>query len=340
MAAAMRVAGVTAGCCTALLAYGAAAQSTGESRARIEVAAGQLASELVTVCPLADPGDQAAFEHCRQGLFGGSLLRRSLNTILLWGRPHPTPGETLEHTTLTQFAPEVWTGLYAPMFMFDGTWTMEYDEHERLYRARLGALFRNALAPGQYPYPFWHSAKKWNDYQNANAVVFWIKPESGTIMIGQFTNDGRENVRLKSPPVARPPFDGQWMWTEADGTAQPQPALFQGLFAADNPYLAKLEPSYRDFANAMRKGHCAQCHVPDNPNHMSRLVLLQTPVHAASEIKRLMNAVRQNDMPLDDSGLYREIDTDTKAALLQYGAAFEILVDAAREWERIRNGSL
>ena len=59
-----------------------------------------------------------------------------------------------------------------------------------------------------------------------------------------------------------------------------------------------------------------------------RLVLLQTPAHAASEIKRLMRAVRDNDMPVDDSHLYRDIDPDTRAALLDYGG-----VDAARAWE-------
>jgi len=64
-----------------------------------------------------------------------------------------------------------------------------------------------------------------------------------------------------------------------------------------------------------------------------RLVLLQTPAHAASEIKRLMRAVRDNDMPVDDSHLYRDIDPDTRAALLDYGGAFEATVDAARAWE-------
>jgi hypothetical protein len=76
--------------------------------------------------------------------------------------------------------------------------------------------------------------------------------------------------------------------------------------------------------------------VPDNPSRTSRLVLLQTPVHAASEIKRLMKAVRDNEMPLDDTLLYREIDPDTRAALLDYGAAFEDLVDAARAWDESR----
>ena len=55
----------------------------------------------------------------------------------------------------------------------------------------------------------------------------------------------------------------------------------------------------------MRTGHCNGCHVPNNPSRMSRLVLLQTPVHAASEIKRIMRSVRDNEMPIDDLLLYR-----------------------------------
>ncbi|HEY2873043.1 MAG TPA: hypothetical protein VGJ56_14060, partial [Reyranella sp.] len=71
----------------------------------------------------------------------------------------------------------------------------------------------------------------------------------------------------------------------------------------------------------------------------NRLVLLQTPAHAASEIKRLMRVVRDNDMPLDDSLVAREVDADTRAALLDYGAAFEETVDAARAWEQSRAAS-
>jgi hypothetical protein len=326
------LAGIVA--CCFVLGPGADAGGGDDARAGVQGTVQQLARELSTVCPLADPGDQKAFDACRRALFQGSLLRRSVSAILLWGRPHPKPGESLKDTTLTQFAPEVWTGLYAPMFMFDGTWTVEYDEREHLYRARLGALFRNALEPGQYPYPFWHSAKKWNDYQNANTLVLWFTPQSGTIVVGQFTNDGQAHPGLRSAPVARPPFDGQWLWTDARGDTQPAAALFQGLFADENPYLRELELRYRDLAEYLRQGHCNDCHVPDNPNRMTRLVLLQTPAHAASEIKRLMRAVRDNDMPVDEALLYREIDSDTRAALLDYGTAFEAAVDAARAWDQ------
>jgi hypothetical protein len=322
-----------AACCLAL-ALEAHAQTTDEPRLRIEATIRQLALELPAVCPLAHPGDQKAFDDCRQALFQDSTLRRYVNTILLWGRPKP--GETLKDTTLTQFAPEVWTGLYAPLFMFDGTWHLTYDEGEQLYQARLGVLFRNSLDPGQYPYPFWHSAKKWNDYQKANTLVLWLSPQSGRIVVGQFTNDGHEHPGLKSEPISPPPFEGQWMWTDASGNTQPAPTLFQGLFSNDNPYLRTLEPAYRELANAMRTGHCNDCHVPNNPGGMSRLVLLQTPVHAASEIKRLMRSVRDNEMPIDDTLLYHEIDPDTRAALLDYGVVFEDLVDAARAWEAAR----
>ena len=305
----------------------------------IEAKAVKIAAQLAAACPLADPGDQVAFDSCRQKMFRNSELRQELNAILLWGRPDPDPDQKLKDTTLTQFAQEVWSGLYGPLFMFDGTWTVDYHAGEKLYRIQFGALFRNALSPGQYPYPFWHNAKKWDDYQKANTLMFWIRPSSGSFVVGQFFNNGQEIARLKTTPHIPPVFDGRWMWMDAAGKTQPQPALFQGLFRPDNPYLAQLEPSYRDLANAMRDGHCNDCHVPDNPGKTKRLVLLQTPAHAASEIKRVMEDVRGNKMPQDDFGLYREIDDQTKGALLKYGAAFEEVVDSARQWEKSHMGA-
>jgi hypothetical protein len=220
------------------------------------------------------------------------------------------------------------SGLYMPMFMFTGEYEIGFDPTERLYRARVPALFRNALDPGQYPYPFWHDAKKWADYQAANELTFWIDPAKVKVVIMQFSARGRPDPKLTSVPYTRPTFDGKWMWMDAKGQSQPQPTLFVGLMRSTNPYLGQLDSTFRELAGELRKGSCHECHSPDNYTGMKRLVLMQTPAHAAGEIKRIMRAVREEKMPLDDAGLYKEMDPAIKATLLKQGAAFELVVDA------------
>ena len=48
---------------------------------------------------------------------------------------------------------------------------------------------------------------------------------------------------------------------------------------------------------------------------MRRLVLMHTPAHAAGEIARLMKAVREDRMPLDDTGIEQPLDPALKRAL-------------------------
>lgn len=42
----------------------------------------------------------------------------------------------------------------------------------------------------------------------------------------------------------------------------------------------------------MRNNACFACHVPNNPEKMQYLVLLQTPVDAAGEIDRVIRSVK------------------------------------------------
>src|SRR5437763_6782538 len=123
---------------------------------QVERMAAELALELQRVCPPASPADQAAFDRCRRSLFGDSALRRSLAPRLLWGRRNQDAGALLKDTNLTQFAPDVFAGLYLALFMFSGEHSIEYVERERLYLIQLKSAFRNRLPPGQFPYPFWH----------------------------------------------------------------------------------------------------------------------------------------------------------------------------------------
>ena len=294
--------------------------------------ASEVALELQQICPPASPSDQAAFDLCRRSLFGDSALRRSLAPRLLWGRRNQDAGATLKNTNLTQFAPDVIAGLYLSLFMYSGEYTTEYVERERLYLIRLRAGFRNLLPPGQFPYPFWHEEAKWGVYQAANSVLLWVNPKSAKIVIGQFTERGSDSPVVSTHPIS-PKFDGDWMWMDKEGRIQPRVTLFDGLFRENNPYLSKLDFTYRTLALRMRDAQCDNCHVPNNPSKMLRLVLMHTPAHAAGEISRLMTAVREERMPLDESGIEQSLEPGLKRALLESGEAFEELVTAAKDWE-------
>jgi hypothetical protein len=310
-------------------------------RAEVEQLAASLAAELSRLCPPARPGDQAAFDRCRHALFEDSAFRSSLSPYVLWGRVKDRDlSARIKDTNLTQFAPDVLTGMYIPLFMFNGKHAVEYRADEGLFRVRLETAFRNRLAPGQFPYPFWHEEDKWSVYQSANAILLWVDPKTVKVKVAQFTDRGPNKPIVSSEWVRAPQFDGKWMWTDAEGREQPRATLFDGLFKRDNPYAGKLDAAYRNFALKLREAQCLDCHVPNNPEKMKKLVLLQSPAHAAGEIKRVMDAVRKDKMPLDQTGIEQPLDEPLKRTLLEQGAAFEALVDAAKAWEKERGKSL
>ena len=67
-----------------------------EDMQRVERLVATLAQEAATLCPLSDPGDQHALDRCRSALFKDLYFKRSLARIVLWGRPSPAPGGTIE----------------------------------------------------------------------------------------------------------------------------------------------------------------------------------------------------------------------------------------------------
>jgi hypothetical protein len=219
-----------------------------------------------------------------------------------------------------------------PLFMFNGEHTLEYVPSERLYMVRLRAAFRNRLPPGQFPYPFWHDEAKWSVYQSANSILLWIDPKTAKIAIGQFTERGSGGPVIATAPIAHK-FDGQWMWVDKDGRLQPRVTLFDGLFRSDNPYVPKLDSEYRTLALRMRDAQCDNCHVPNNPNKMRRLVLMHSPAHASGEIARLLLAVREDRMPLDDAGVEQPLEPAQKRALLESASTFEALLKSAKDWD-------
>ncbi|MBX3587483.1 MAG: hypothetical protein KF796_12660 [Ramlibacter sp.] len=301
-------------------------------------AAREIAAELASHCPLAPAGDTGAYNACRQALFGPSVLRAHLPGYLMWGRQSANPNATLRQTNLTQFAPEVWTSMYAPLFMFNGRHTVEWVPEEKMFLVRLEAAFRNRLAPGQFPYPFWHDEAKWNTYENANAMMLWIAPDTGKVRAAQFTSRASTSLLQPVEPVRHAKYEGPWLWTDEKGNTQPAVTLFDGLYRAENPYIKSMDRQYRDLALQMRESQCTNCHVPNNPDKMSRLVLLSTPAHAAGEIDRLIKAVKEDRMPMDDFRVSYALPAEAKKWLLDSAEAFRTTVRAAQDWENQANG--
>ena len=88
----------------------------------------------------------------------------------------------------------------------------------------------------------------------------------------------------------------------------------------------------------MRNASCLSCHVPSNPAGARTLVLLQTPAHAAGEIKKVLKAVRAGKMPIEDWGDPQPLEESLKRILLLEGQAFSDAVDQALAWERYAHG--
>jgi hypothetical protein len=302
-------------------------------KSKVEQRAQLIAQELAQFCPAADPGDQKAFDKCRNSLFNQSQFRSSLPDFVLWGRQRNV-NTTLKDSKLTQFAPDVFSGLYASLFMFNGKHTVEFVPRENLYLIRFQTGFRNRLEPGQFPYPFWHEDDKWATYENAKEFMLWWDPKADKVKVAQFTALGTGTPIVKLDQVKHA-FDGKWLWTDKAGLTQPMVTVFDGLYRADNPHIKQLDIAYKSLALKLRDGQCFECHVPNNPDGMKKLVLLQTPAHAAAEIKRVLKSVREDTMPKDEFGIEQPLAKAQKNALLLEGERFESLVEAARKWEQI-----
>jgi len=305
--------------------------------APLRALAARIAAELAERCPLAPPSDQTALDACRSAMFHGSVLRQALAPEVLWGRDGKYPGTPLVATNLTRFSPEILSGMYLPLFMFNGRWSVDYVPEQDRVRLRLEAAFRNRLPPAEFPYPFWHDPGKWSAYENTHAVVLWWAPERGLFDVAQFSWRGPLAAGAQVQPLPTPAFDGRWVWTDANGQVQPKVTLFDGLYSAANPYLKRVDASYRGFALALRRGDCIGCHSPDNRAGMRRLVLLQTPMHAAADIDAVLDSVRRERMPIDNYGGEIALDAATRRLLLDRGAKFAADVKAAREWEAARD---
>jgi hypothetical protein len=295
-----------------------------------------IAAELVMQCPLSDADDASAFEGCRTALGEGSVLRAALPERVLWGR-EAAADAALRQSSLTQLAPEVWTRLYAPLFMFNGNHRVEWMAAENQFVIRLEAAFRNRLPQGLFPYPFWHEQATWRAYQNTNGLLLWVQPQTARVHVAQFTDQASTPALQEVRPVAHR-FDGRWMWTDAGGRMQPAAAHFDGLYRPGNPYRDALDRQYRDLALQLHESRCSACHTPASTATERPLVLLSSAAHVTGEIDRLVHAVRE--ARLDAAPFPHALTAEDRQWLLVSAEAFRETVRAARRWEREARSSL
>ena len=289
--------------------------------------AAALAGRLAAACPVAGYDNEAAFESCRQALRTTTL---PLEPAIAWGGDQPD--KAVKKKELTHLSSQVFQALYLPLFSFTGRWSTDEDPQSHAPIIRVEAYFRNALPPGDFPYPFWHRADKWAAYQTANELRFYLDAKDQAFIV---TRDaaGSEERRGRYALIDRPGFDGAWQWRDAEGRAQPRATLFSARYSQDNPFLADLDKSYRVFALRMRDESCLACHTPVNEAKMDRLVLLQTPVHAAAEIDNVIKVLQSGEMPQDDIGLRKDIPADHRAAILNAAIALRDELARADAWE-------
>lgn len=313
-----------------LLGLASAASARSEvTQEGLEKLGTSIASQLSRMCPAASYDDADAHANCAAALRTANVIPYSSSGIL-WGGEQRTL--RLSKWPLTHFNPSVWQLNYLSLFTFTGRWSVSVDPREHVGVIHLEAYFRNALPPGEFPYPFWHSAAKWSAYEAANELRPFLD-RSGRVFIATRSADGSEAGRGSYAHVTPPAFDGNWMWTDASGQRQPHVSLFSNRYKAANPYLPELDKTYREFAIQARNATCLNCHAPNNESGMDHLVLLQTLMHASGEINRVLEEVRTGKMPQDDLGLPKDITPALRAAILRTGEQFQATLAHADKWE-------
>jgi hypothetical protein len=310
-----------------ILLVGADGATATEADAPIGVRAAALAKTLASACPAAGYGDEAAFQACGHALRTTAL---AFAETVAWGGDQPE--KPIKRKGLTHLNSQVFQTMYLPLFTFTGNWSLTEDTRTHTPIIRMEAYFRNSLPSGNYPYPFWHSSDKWTAYETANEIRFYLDPK-GQAFVATRSAAGDEGRRGSYTHAATPAFQGSWEWRDADGKQQPYVSLFSARYSQANPSLTKLDETYRSFALRIRDESCLDCHTPANRADSERLVLLQTPLHAAGEIDNVIRAVESNEMPEDDIGLRKDIPAADRAAVLKDAMAFRDELARADKWE-------
>jgi hypothetical protein len=287
-----------------------------------------IAKGLLAACPAgASPADEAARNDCAGKLTELAVLRDAMREPFIWGGQQPGAGYRLD-TSTNKFNARVWRRMYLSTFMFGSDYTIEQPPGSDTTVLHIPVTFRGAMPAGAYPYPFWHSAKKWDAYNYSTTVHFIIQ---NGVVTGALRSADQDTTR---PKVAHG-WDGLWQW-EQDGVQMPYVSIYDYLLSKGNPYADHLDDSYRALEARMRQNNCQACHAPDNQGNSAQLEFFVYPNQALAGRHDIITQLTKNEMPPKNNalGLAAGIaDAAERELLIQLAREFETAGDKALAWE-------
>ncbi|HEY0993890.1 MAG TPA: hypothetical protein VGD80_42835 [Kofleriaceae bacterium] len=281
-----------------------------------------IAKGLMAACPPSDAADEIARNDCAGRLTDLAVLRDAMREPFIWGGQAPGAGYRLD-TSTNKFNPRVWRRMYLSTFMFGSDFSIEQIAGVTVLH--MPVTFRGAMPIGAFPYPFWHSAKKWDSYNYTTSIHFII--DNGTA-VGALRSSNQDTMR---PKVAHE-WDGLWQW-EQNGVQMPYVSLYDYLLSKDNPYTAQLSDAYRALEASMRQSNCQACHAPDNQGNSAQLEFFVYPNQALVGRHDIITQLMKNEMPPKDNTL-------NLPAGISNPAERERLIDAARDFEALGDKAL
>ena len=280
----------------------------------------KVGKEIIAACPIvADSKNLDAYNLCSEKLSHLSILRNTMSTPFLWGAQKQSGNYNIKDSTTTELDPLVWRRIYLATFMFKGE--PKVEQVNNLIVIHLPTQFRNQLDIGNYPYPFWHSSKKWDSYQRTTELLLFMEQD-------KFKGGLRSAALDQQRPKVEHVWDGKWVWTDARGR-EPFASLYTSLFSPSNPYVTKVDAAYRAFEVKLRENACLVCHKPDNASKQNPLLILSYPNQALTLRHETVRQIEEKRMP-PPSGIF---DDNERQKLLELAKAFAEAGDKALAYE-------
>lgn len=281
-----------------------------------------IANAIMSACPSRDAArgipsrDACADSLGKMGVLASAM---SDENGVVWGGTKDQQFDPSKDK-LTRLDALVWRKLYLSLFAFDGTYKIQ-DMPNGDKLLRLDSKIR-PIPPEEFPYPFWHSAAKWQDYQQNKQVGLLFR---NGVLIAAYRNAELDPTL----PINAKQWDGKWTW-DVNGQPGPRVALYTYSLSHDNPARADLETAYRDFEAAARPYYCTSCHNPANPKSITPLIFFTHPSQALVARHDIVKALEDNRMPPPD-GI---ADNDQRQKLLELAKRFADQGDRALAYEK------